>query len=63
MARNKSRDVIADYYKTNREIEKENDERIRKEGKKKSWSTIEKVMTVVIALCVVGIVIRYVVLR
>lgn len=65
--RNKARDVLSDYWKSNRETEKVNAEALEKqqtgqtEREKRSWKFSEKAMLVVIILGLVGIVIRYVV--
>lgn len=64
--RNKARDVIGDYYKTNNQYTRENRERQKTEGKRekgfKNWSPTEKLYIVVIALGLIGIFVRYVVL-
>jgi preprotein translocase subunit Sss1 len=57
--RNHARDMIGDYYLSNRQVEKENRER---QQTKKEWSTSEKVLLIVILLGVVGLVIKYIVL-
>jgi len=63
--RNKFRDMVGDYYITNREVDKENRRR-REEAKKtgeekKSWSPTEKVLLVIIVIGAIGIVIKYLV--
>lgn len=61
--RNKARDVFADYYKTNREVSKGNEEAQKKQGKKKGWSKSEITMTVIIILGAIGLVLRYIVFK
>ncbi|MGI6722284.1 MAG: hypothetical protein ACOX4I_07035 [Anaerovoracaceae bacterium] len=62
--RNKARDAIGDYWKTNRETEQANE---KAGGGRKSglagWTIQEKVMLIVIILGAIGLVIKYVVLR
>lgn len=60
-ARNKYRDVFTDYYVTNREYGKENAERQKEMPRK--WQSSEIVMIVVIAVALVGCIVRYVILR
>ncbi len=66
-SRNKAKDVLSDYWKSNRETEKANAEALKKqqagqtEQEKKRWKFSEKAMLVVIVLGLIGIVIRYVV--
>jgi len=57
--RNHARDMIGDYYLSNRQVENENRER---QQTQKEWSTSEKVLLVIILLGAVGLVIKYVVL-
>lgn len=57
--RNRARDMIGDYYLSNRQVEKENSER---QQTRKEWSTSEKVLLVIILIGVVGLIIKYVVL-
>lgn len=63
--RNRARDVIGDYYKTNTQYARENRERQKEQEKKekglKNWSPTEKLYLVVIILGLIGIFIRYVV--
>jgi len=61
--RNKARDIFTDYYKANRQAEKENIAAGEKQEKKKSWSISEKVMLVIIVIGLIGIFVRYVILR
>ncbi len=61
--RNKARDVIGDYYRANRQVEKENREAQAKQGKVKKWNKTELAMVLIIGLAVAGIVVRYIVLR
>lgn len=66
-SRNKAKDVLSDYWKSNRKTEKANAEALKKqqagqtEQEKKRWKFSEKAMLVVIVLGLIGIVIRYVV--
>lgn len=66
-SRNKAKDALSDYWKSNRETEKANAEALKKqqagqtEQEKKRWKFSEKAMLVVIVLGLIGIVIRYVV--
>jgi hypothetical protein len=57
--RNRARDMIGDYYLSNREVEKENSER---QQTHKEWSTSEKVLLAIILIGVVGLIIKYIVL-
>ena len=57
--RNRARDMMGDYYLSNRQVEKENRER---QQNRKEWSTSEKVLLVIILIGVVGLIIKYVVL-
>ncbi|MDD5987019.1 MAG: hypothetical protein PUC26_04275 [Eubacteriales bacterium] len=67
--RNKARDMIGDYWKTNRQAERENEaarkrqQEGRSEKEKKQWTSTEKGMLVVIIIGLVGIFFRYVVFR
>ncbi|MEG0392682.1 MAG: hypothetical protein RR626_07960 [Anaerovoracaceae bacterium] len=60
--RNKARDVIGDYYKANRQVEKEN-EKAREESQKKGWSRSERTMLIVILVCGVAILVKYLVFK
>lgn len=67
--KNKGTRFLVDYYKVNREITKEYDkiyEEERKErektGEKKKWTNHEKFYVVVIALGVIGLLVKYVIL-
>ena len=59
--RNKARDVLADYYRTNREISKQDEERYKAEktakGKPK-WSGSEKKMLIATIIACVLLVIK-----
>ncbi len=57
--RNRARDMIGDYYLSNRQVEKENSER---QQAQKEWTTSEKVLLGLILLGLVGLIIKYVVL-
>jgi hypothetical protein len=57
--RNRARDMIGDYYLSNREVEKENSER---QQTHKEWSTSEKVLLAIILIGAVGLIIKYIVL-
>ncbi|MGI6737306.1 MAG: hypothetical protein ACOX41_08345 [Anaerovoracaceae bacterium] len=67
--RNKARDVIGDYWRTNRRAERDNEqaraaqEREKGSGGRAPWSTGERIMLVVIIAGLIGIVLRYVVFR
>lgn len=64
--RNKTKDVLADYYRTNMEYDKENRRRQEEEGVKtkglKNLNSTEKNYVIVIVLALIGIVIKYVIL-
>ena len=64
--RNKTKDVLADYYRTNMEYDKENRRRQEEEGVKtkglKNLNSTEKSYVIVIVLALIGIVIKYVIL-
>ncbi|MDO4545869.1 MAG: hypothetical protein Q4C25_06905 [Bacillota bacterium] len=64
--RNKTRDFFTDYYKTNREYDKENRQRQEAEGGSpkglKNLNPMEKACVVVIVLGLIGIVIKYIIL-
>lgn len=55
--RNKGRDAIGDYYKTNRKIDKESREQQKKEGKK-PFSRREKIMVVIAALLIISLCVK-----
>jgi preprotein translocase subunit Sss1 len=57
--RNHARDMIGDYYLSNRQVENENRER---QQTRKEWSTSEKVLLAIILIGAVGLFIKYVVL-
>ncbi|WP_312648479.1 hypothetical protein [Aminipila sp.] len=56
--RNKFKDFIWDYYLTNREIGKQNDE-YNREHPQRGWSTDAKVYLAIIVFGVVGIIVKY----
>ena len=62
--RNKARDMIADYYRTNKAYDEENRRRQDKEGVRskglRNLNTTEKALVAIIGL--IGIVVRYVIL-
>lgn len=63
--RNKFRDIIGDYYLTNREITKHYDREHKKdkeEDTKKTWKRSEKIMIMVTGAAVVLLAIKYLVL-
>jgi 1,4-dihydroxy-2-naphthoate octaprenyltransferase len=64
--RNKAKDVIADYYNTNKAYDEENRQRQKEEGVTtkglKNLNTTEKTCVVVIVLGVIGIIIKYIIL-
>ena len=57
--RNRARDMVGDYYRSNRYVEQENKERQKYE---KKWSKSEKMLLVIIILGLLGIVVKYVLL-
>ena len=57
--RNHARDMVGDYYLSNRQVEKENRER---QQTRKEWSRSEKALLVVILLGVVALIIKYIIL-
>ncbi len=61
--RNKFRDMIGDYYMTNREISKQDKERCQAEQKdnKRVWSTTEKMMLITIILAGLVLLIKHLV--
>ncbi len=72
VVRNKGRDMLADYYKTNKQYTAENEEAIRKKeasseteakadekGKGRPFSANEKLYVIIIVLGLIGIGIRY----
>lgn len=64
--RNKARDMIADYYTTNRDYDRENRRRQEEGGVKtkglKNLRSNEKVYIAIIILGLIGILIKYVIL-
>lgn len=64
--RNKARDMIADYYRTNKAYDEENRRRQDEEGVRskglRNLNTTEKTLVAVIVLGLIGIVVRYVIL-
>ena len=65
--RNKSKDWLTDYYQTGREWDKENRERREREGKKeekglRNLNSFEWGCIVIIALAVIGMIIKYFIL-
>lgn len=58
VVRNKIRDGIGDYYKTNRQISQEN----AKEQKNKQWNRREKTMVVMVVLLLICLIIKSLVL-
>ncbi len=64
--RNKTKDILADYYRTNMEYDKENRRRQEEEGVRtkglKNLNSTEKTYVIVIVLALIGIVIKYVIL-
>lgn len=65
--RNKARDVFTDYYRTNKQYSQENRQRQEEEGVKskglKNLSYTEKTYLVIIVLGLIGIFVKYVILR
>ena len=64
--RNKTKDMLADYYRTNQAYSEENRRRQQEEGVEtrglKNLNTTEKTCIVVIVLGLIGIVIKYIIL-
>lgn len=64
--RNKARDMIADYYMTNKAYDEENRRRQDEEGVRskglRNLNTTEKTLVAIIVLGLIGIVVRYVIL-
>ena len=64
--RNKARDMIADYYRTNKAYDEENRRRQDEEGVRskglRNLNTTEKALVAIIVLGLIGIVVRYVIL-
>ena len=64
--RNKTKDMLADYYRTNKAYDEENRRRQQEEGVSskglKDLNTTEKTCIVVIVLGLIGIVIKYFIL-
>ena len=64
--RNKTKDMIADYYMTNKAYDEENRRRQKDEGVDskglKNLNTTEKTCIVIIVLGLIGIVIKYFIL-
>ena len=63
--RNKARDMIADYYRTNKAYDEENRRRQDEEGVRskglRNLNTTEKALVAIIVLGLIGIVVRYVI--
>ncbi|MDO4176953.1 MAG: hypothetical protein Q4D99_05700 [Bacillota bacterium] len=67
VTKNKTKDWITDYYQTGREFDKENRARREREGKKeekglKNLNSFELTCIVIIALAIIGMIIKYFVL-
>ena len=64
--RNKARDMIADYYRTNKAYDEENRRRQDEEGVRskglRNLNTTEKALVAIIVLGLIGIGVRYVIL-
>lgn len=56
--RNKFKDFMWDYYLTNREIGRQNDE-YNREHTRRGWNTDAKVYLAIIILGTVGIIVKY----
>ena len=65
-ARNRTRDMIADYYRTNKAYDEDNRRRQKEEGMEtrglKNINPTEKALIAVIVLGLAGLFVRYVVL-
>lgn len=64
--RNRTKDMLADYYRTNKAYDEENRRRQQEEGLTgrglRDLNATEKILIVIIALGLIGIVIKYFVL-
>lgn len=63
VARNKARDVIGDYYITNRKYSAENEERGKREGLGKGWTRTERIYMTLIVIGLILIVVKYVIFK
>lgn len=64
--RNKARDMFADYYKTNKQYDRENRERQAQQEQPKGLKNLtyrEKTYVIIIAMGLIGIFVKYVILR
>lgn len=64
--RNKTKDMLADYYKTNKAYSEENRRRQQEEGVStkglRNLNSTEKIYIAIIVLGLIGIVVKYVIL-
>lgn len=54
--------MLGDYYKSNRMVEKENAENLKKDPPPSKWTPGAKFMLIAIIICLIAIVIKYFVL-
>lgn len=59
--RNKFRDIIWDYYKTNREITRQNDE-YNRQNPDPGWTPTAKLYLAIIIVGIIAIIVKYFVL-
>lgn len=60
--RNKARDMLGDYYKTNRMTEQENRKSYQESPPSSLWTPSAKFMLIAIIVCLIAIVIKYFIL-
>lgn len=60
--RNRARDMVGDYYKSNRMVEKENEKYLKESPPPSKWTPGAKFMLIAIVICLIAIVIKYFVL-
>ncbi|MGI6257167.1 MAG: hypothetical protein ACOYJU_03780 [Anaerovoracaceae bacterium] len=60
--RNKARDMLGDYYKSNRMAEEENEKNLKESPPSSNWTPAAKFMIIAIIICLIAIVIKYFVL-
>lgn len=75
-SKNKFKELMSDYYLTNRKVEKANDKALKEQEKifeedqekgsfekRKEWSSFEKRMIFIIIVGAIGIIIKYIFFR
>ena len=60
--RNRARDMLGDYYKSNRTVEEENEKILKESSPPSNWTPRAKFMIIAIVICLIAIVIKYFVL-